>query len=592
MRRLERLLRDIDGRGYKAYKDIKGSYNFGSYILNIIKVQGDPFASPSLLSCEIDLVKEGYSKNLYDTPSRKLAFEDYFLRKLGQAIKSAGGSRGAREERSSREETETRGGRDHRGNRYGRPERGMGSGKSGNMSILKVGQEIIKRSAVEISGDKLTFRFYLGLPARGRTVLGREAKTLLFDKVRGIYEGITIKNINKRQLERHVEVNERSDMIRRAMEAEGLISFIGEGSILARKSSVDDRPMADAVRFSSPGNMLVKLELEDGSTVEGMGIKRGITTITGGGFHGKSTLLNAIEKGVYNHIPGDGRELVITTYDAVKIRAEDGRSIEKSDISTFINNLPHKKDTKSFTSENASGSTSQACNIMEAVELGAKLLLIDEDTSATNFMVRDRKIQELISHEKEPITPFIEKVGSLRKQLDVSTIIVVGGLGDYFSVSDNVLMLDEYKVTDITKRAKEIDEKYRESKIIEDETRIIPGRKKLNGKKIPLLFSDKKCKIRGRDLDELSINRDVVDIRSLEQFVENGQVPFVGELLKRLFTKSSGNPGLRELLDRVEDEMKDENICHYLRAEQGSLVFTRKYEVGAVINRIRKELFL
>ncbi len=591
MRRLERLLRDIDGRGYKSYKDIKGSYNFGSYILNIIKVQGDPFASPSLLSCEIDLVKEGYSKKLYDTPSKKLAFEDYFLRKLGQSIRSTAG-KGAKEEREFREERGSREEGEQRGNRYGRPGRGMGSGKSGNISILKVGQEIIKRSAVEISGDKLTFRFYLGLPARGRTVLGREAKTLLFDKVKGIYEGITAKNINLSQLERHVKVNERSDMVRRAMAEEGLISFIGEGSILARKSSVDDRPMADAVKFKSPASMLVKLKLEDGTTVEGMGIKRGITTITGGGFHGKSTLLNAIEKGVYNHIPGDGRELVITTYDAVKIRAEDGRSIEKADISTFINNLPHKKDTKSFTSENASGSTSQACNIMEAIELGARLLLIDEDTSATNFMVRDRKIQELISHDKEPITPFIEKVGSLRKQLDVSTIIVVGGLGDYFSVSDNVLMLDEYRVTDITQRAKEIDEKYRESKIIEDETTIVPGRKKLNGKKIPLLFNDKKCKIRGRELDELSINKDVVDIRSLEQFVENGQVPFVGELLKRLFTKSNGNPDLRELLDRVEDEMKGENICHYLRAEQGSLVFTRKYEVGAVINRIRRELFL
>lgn len=592
MRRLERLLRDIDGRGYKAYKDIKGSYNFGSYILNIIKVQGDPFASPSLLSCEIDLIKEGYSKKLYDTLSKKLAFEDYFLRKLGQAIRSTAGRGGAREEREFRDERGSREDGEQRGNRYGRPGRGMGSGKSGSISILKVGQEIIKRSAVEISGDKLTFRFYLGLPARGRTVLGREAKTLLFDKVKGIYEGITAKNIHLDKLERHVKVNERSDMIRRAMEEEGLISFIGEGSILARKSSVDDRPMTDAVRFKSPGNMLVKLKLEDGTTVEGMGIKRGITTITGGGFHGKSTLLNAIEKGVYNHIPGDGRELVITTYDAVKIRAEDGRSIVKADISTFINNLPHKKDTQSFTSENASGSTSQACNIMEAIELGAKLLLIDEDTSATNFMVRDRKIQELISHDKEPITPFIEKVGSLRKQLDVSTIIVVGGLGDYFSVSDNVLMLDEYRVTDITQRAKEIDEKYRESKIIEDETTIVPGRKKLNGKKIPLLFNDKKCKIRGRDLDELSINKDVVDIRSLEQFVENGQVPFVGELLKRLFTKSNGNPDLRDLLDRVEDEMKGENICHYLRAEQGSLVFTRKYEVGAVINRIRRELFL
>lgn len=586
MKKLENLLRSIDGKSYKAYKDTKGRYDFKDYILNIIKVQGDPFASPSLLSCEIDLVKEGYSRELYSNLSRKLAFEDYFLRRLNLGIKGSG------VRSQAPEKIEDKG--NYYANKYGgrgSSER-MGSGKSGSISILKTGQEIIKRSAVDIRKDTLTFRFYVGLPARGRTVLGREAKTLLFDKVRGIYEGIKIANIDLKGLERHVRVNERSDMIREAMLGEDIITFIGEGSILARKSSVDARPMKDAVKFSSPKSLKTTLKLADGSTVEGMGIKKGITTITGGGFHGKSTLLNAIEMGVYNHIPGDGRELVITSYDAVKIRAEDGRSIEKADISTFINNLPHKKDTRSFSTENASGSTSQACNIMEAIELGSNLLLIDEDTSATNFMVRDRKIQELISHDKEPITPFIEKVGALKNQLDVSTIIVVGGLGDYFSVSDNVLMLDEYRVTDITERAKAIDEKYRDSKIIEDSRDIIPGSKKLNSKKTPLLFKDKKCKIRGRDLDELSINKDTVDIRSLEQFVENGQVPFAGELIRKIFTGLNRDTDLREILDRAEKDLKDENICNYLKGEQGSLVFARKYEVGAVINRIRRELFL
>lgn len=589
-------MKSIDGRSYKSYKDTKGRYNFGDYNLNIIKVQGDPFASPSLISCDIDLDKHGFDKNLYDTPAKKVAFEDYFLRKLGTAIGSISRVTREAEERISgddREELEDRGsrsGRDSKGNRYGASSRG--SGKSSSISILKTNQEIIKRSAVDIRGKTLTFRFYVGLPARGRTVLGKAAKTLLFDKVRIVYESITIQNINKRQLERHVDTNERSEMIRRSMDRKGLISFIGDGSILARRSSVDDRPMIGAVKFSSPSSLKVTLELEDGSLVTGMGIGRGITTITGGGFHGKSTLLNAIEKGVYNHIPLDGRELVITTYDAVKIRAEDGRSIEKTDISTFINNLPHKKDTKSFTTENASGSTSQACNIMEAIELGAKLLLIDEDTSATNFMVRDRKIQELISHDKEPITPFIEKVGSLRKQVDVSTIIVVGGLGDYFSVSDSVLMLDEYVISDITAKARAIDEKYRESKIIEDESEIQLSRKKINSEKISLLFNDKKCRIKGRELDELSINRDIVDIRSIEQFIENGQVPFIGELLKKIFIKPNKNYYLREIVDKVEEDIKNENLCNYLKAEQGNLVYARKYEVGAVINRIRKQFFL
>jgi predicted ABC-class ATPase len=560
LKNLESILKRIDGRGYKAYNDIRGTYNFNDYTLNVIKVQGDPFAGPSLLSCNIDLERYGYNKELYKDFSRKLAFEDYFLRTLGKVVRERSGIK-------------------------------VGSGKSGSISILRPGQEILKRSAVEIKDNILIFRFYMGLPARGRTVLGREAQNLIFNEVPKMVFALKTESINMGLLKKHIEVNERADKIRGKIKELDIISFVADGSVLARKSSVDDRPMTDAVKFSSPDSMRLKLILEDGFEISGMGIKKGITTITGGGFHGKSTLLNAIEKGVYNHIPKDGREYVITSYDAVKTRAEDARSIQKVDISNFIDNLPHKKDTKKFTTENSSGSTSQACNIMEALELGADTLLIDEDTSATNFMVRDRKIQELISHDKEPITPFIEKVVSMKKQKGISTIIVVGGLGDYFSVSDKILMLDEYHVVDVTERAKEIDKKYSESKVIVSSDEFIIGSRLLDYKKTPLLFSDKKCKIKARELDELLINRDPVDIRALEQLVENSQVLFIGEIIKKIFT-TQNRVTLKEALDEVEFYLKNENICHYLKCNKGNLVFSRKYEVGAAINRLRKEIFI
>ncbi len=469
--------------------------------------------------------------------------------------------------------------------------RKIGSGTSGIISILRPGQEILKRSSVDIQGRILTFRFYLGLPARGRSVLGKEAQDLIFNGTVKMAEALKKTSVDMAALKKHIEVNERADIIREEMKKMDIISFVADGSVLARKSSVDDRPMKDAVKFRSPETMKVRLMLKDGFEISGMGIKKGITTITGGGFHGKSTLLNAIEKGVHNHIPGDGREYVISSYDAVKIRAEDGRSIQKVNISNFIDNLPHKKDTKKFTTENASGSTSQACNIMEALELGADTLLIDEDTSATNFMVRDRKIQELISHDKEPITPFIEKVVSMREQKGISTIIAVGGLGDYFSVSDRVLMLDEYRVMDVTEKAKEIDTMYNESKILISSDEFVIGERVLDSKKTPLLFSDKKCKIKGRELDELLINRDSIDIRSLEQLVENGQVLFIGEVVKNFFT-SGTKVTLKEILDEMEAHLKRENICEYLKCDRGNLVFSRKYEVGAAINRLRKEIFL
>lgn len=560
LKNLENILKRIDGKGYKAYNDIRGSYKFMGYALNILRVQGDPFASPSLFSCEIDLEEYGYDKKMYNREYRKTAFEDYVLRRIGATLAE-------------------------------RKVRGSRNIKGSDLSILYPGQEILKRSAVEIKGNILTFRFYINLPARGRTVLGKEAQNLIFNEVAKMLKALKKENINTEFLKKHIEINERASMIREEIKKRDIISFVAEGAVLARKSSVDDRPMSEAVKFRSPDTMKVSLKLEDGYQIEGMGIKKGITTITGGGFHGKTTLLNAIEKGVYNHIPGDGREYVVTSYDAVKTRAEDGRSIEKVDISNFIDNLPHKKDTKKFSTENASGSTSQACNIIEALELGADTLLIDEDTSATNFMVRDRKIQELISHDKEPITPFIEKVVSMKNQRDISTIIVVGGLGDYFSVSDKVLMLDEYQVIDVTERAKEIDRRYSESKILVSSDEFRLGERVLNSKKTPLLFSDKKCKIRGRELDELSINRESVDISSLEQLVENGQVLFIGEVMKKVFTGNK-RASLKEAMDEVEIHLKKDNICEYLRCDKGDLVFSRKYEVGAAINRLRKEIFL
>ena len=185
---------------------------------------------------------------------------------------------------------------------------------------------------------------------------------------------------------------------------------------------------------------------------------RVLTLIVGGGYHGKSTLLQAIERGVYNHIYGDGREWVVTDPTAVKIRAEDGRRIENVDISSFIHNPPLNKNTEEFSTENASGSTSQAANIVEAVEAGTQLILFDEDTSATNFMIRDERMQRLVSNEKEPITPFIDRVRELYEDHNISTIMVMGGSGDYFEVADTVIMMDNYLPEDVTMDAKKIKE--------------------------------------------------------------------------------------------------------------------------------------
>ena len=209
-------------------------------------------------------------------------------------------------------------------------------------------------------------------------------------------------------------------------------------------------PMKDAVTFQSPDSMEVTMDLPHKGKIKGMGIRKGVTLIVGGGYHGKSTLLKALELGVYNHIAGDGREYVITDDSAMKLRAEDGRSIQNVDISMFIHNLPNGKDTLSFYTEDASGSTSQAANTVEAIEMGSSVFLIDEDTSATNFMIRDELMQRVVQRDVEPIIPFIDRVRELYESYGISTILVAGSCGSYFHKADTILQMNRYEPMEIT----------------------------------------------------------------------------------------------------------------------------------------------
>ena len=558
MENLRVLLTRLDGKGYKGYKEIIGIYKFHNYLLNLVRVQGDPFASPSLFEITADMRELGYSSNLYESEI-KLATEDYILRELSREF-------------------------------YKLNNNSSGSGKSGLMEIYRPSYEVIKRSAVEIMNTNISIRFYVGLPARGRKILANEAIKIIFEKIPKIIE--RVKNVNKTKLKEHIDIYIKAQEIRKYMKDNDIICFIANGSVLARRSAVDDRPMQNSVKFLSPKSLEEEIKLENGFTVKGMAIRKGVTIITGGGFHGKTTLLDAIEKGIYNHIPGDGREFVLTCEDAVKIKAENGRYINHTDISEFIKNLPDNKDTKNFFTENASGSTSQAANIVESIELGAKALLIDEDTSATNFMMRDDKIQELIPKDKEPIKPFIEKIQSFNKCDGISTILVIGGLGEYFKVADTVLMMDEYKVMDVTEKAKIISEKYN-LELKESCKKFEVKNRHLNGKICKEIIKDKKFKIKNRGLDELLFGREVIDIRSIEQLIENGQVLYIGEIINKIFNKENiEHETIKNIIESINYRIEHENIMDILFRKSGKISVARKYEIAAAINRIRKKIII
>lgn len=589
--RLRDSLRRIDRKGYKAYKDIEGTYDFGAYILSIDHVQGDPFASPSRLSLRLTRERAGFPDPLSCTRSRRIAFQDYLTRAFSFAAA-----------------------RIVRGNR--------GIGASGLIQIDRCGQEILERSSCCAGGEDIEVRFVMGLPAAGRTILGREAEEMFFGELPRIVEGtLFYKNLKASELELHVETAEDQDWMRGELRGRGLVAFVAEGSLLPRKSGVDDRPLASfggfrsggapssksgypagVVPFSAPETLKVELQPSNVGRVTGMGIPEGITLIVGGGFHGKSTLLRALERGVYNHVPGDGREYVVTREDAVKIRAEDGRSISGVDISPFISNLPFGKDTSDFSTENASGSTSQAANIMEALEAGSRLLLMDEDTSATNFMIRDRRMQALVPKEREPITPFIDRARQLHEEHGVSTVLVMGGSGDYFDVADVVIQMDSYRPLDVTSKAKELAGKFKGERAMEGGERFgrltprcpLPqsfdasrgsGRgARRDGEEV----RPAREKISAKETDTLIYGKSAVDLSCLEQLVDLSQTRAIGAAIRYAAARlMDGRATFKEVIDALWGEIEKKGLDIFFPPKVGNLASPRPLELAAAMNRMR-----
>lgn len=556
---LKNELQRIDGRGYKAYKDLQGQYDFNDYVLSIDHVQGDPFASPSRIRVIISKGKANFPKNLIEENYKKIAVSDFLTRLFYLNI-----------------------------NKYS--EKIFGSGKSGLITISRCPQEILERTSIVINEDNIEARFYVGFPAKGRTVLAKELEKILYNVIPSIVENTLIyENINKVKIIDRVKLVEDQEYIRNQLKKKDLIAFIANGSILPRESGVSQRPLKNSIPFKSPNSLEVEIKLPNKGLIKGMGIKKGVTLIVGGGYHGKSTLLNALELGVYNHIEGDGREFVITDDSAVKVRAEDGRSIKNTDISLFIDNLPNGKDTVKFTTENASGSTSQAANIVEAIEAKSKVLLIDEDTSATNFMIRDDLMQRLVFKEKEPITPFIEIVKPLYNQKDISTILVIGSSGDYFDVADTVIQMDNYETKDATREAKALMRGEINKRIKEKDISInIRLNRKLQKGNIESTYKGVKIKTMG--LSNISINNENIDLRAVEQVVDNEQLNAIGAIMKWIEDNlMDKNLSLEEVVNEAYSEIKINGLISIdkIKGGSGSLALPRKQEIMASYNRFR-----
>ena len=572
---LRQQLRSINRKSYPAYKGLKGLYHFGNYILSIDHVQGDPFASPSHVSIQISHRDTGFPVEYYKDTLTGTTLCDYLTRQFEKQV-----------------------------SQYSF--RAKGSGKSGLLTASHCGQEILSRTACEITEKGITARFFVGFPANGRTINATELEKILFDFLPVcIQKSFFYSSLNAKELQNYIELAEDQEFIRQTLPAKNLCALIADGSILPRESGISSRPMKASIPFTSPDSLRISINLPHKGKITGMGIPKGITLIVGGGYHGKSTLLNALELGVYNHIPGDGREYVITDATAVKLRSEDGRFIKDVDISMFINDLPNKKDTRCFSTLDASGSTSQAAGIVESMEAGSHLFLLDEDTSATNFMVRDAFMQQVIQREKEPITPFLERAEDLYKKAGISTILVAGSSGAFFHIADTIIQMDNYVPKDITASVKKLCSQYPlpavsvtdfqlphshriMSRPAESSKRLIHnsrGNHSDSGAAKP-----ERLKTRISGTDGFSLGRQEIDLRYTEQLIDAEQTAALGLLLKYAVEHlADGRRTLPEIVQFLWKNLSLHGLSFFTENQKISCGYAtpRIQEIYACLNRYR-----
>lgn len=591
---LRRAIRAIDRRGYPACKALKGAYRFDSFTLVIDHVQGDPFAAPSSLHVEVAHKEAGFPHALRAARCQRIALADYLTRQFTAALDRASF-------------------------------KAKGSGKSGLLATTRCGQEVLERSACDVGADAIVARFHAGFPAFGRSVNAEGLELMLLDLLpRCVERALFYRSLNAERVAQAVHLAEDQEALRGMLREEGLVAFVADGAVLPRESGVSDKPLRGAVPFASPETLRRTFELPHAGAVSGMAVERGVTLIVGGGYHGKSTLLGALQAGVCNHVAGDGREFVLADDTAVKLRAEDGRAVRDVDIALFVNDLPNGANTTRFSTLDASGSTSQAAAVVEGLEAGARLFLVDEDTSATNFMVRDALMQKVVARDKEPITPFVERVRDLYERAGVSTVLVAGSSGAFFAVADRVIQMDCYRAFDITDRVREVCAEFAVdvgagaggvagagaagfvADVAASASAPRPFRMPRFDRAVPSLRGAadarggrhqgrqsrggrERMKVKARGCDTVTLGRVDVDVRYLEQIADAEQTMALAYLARSVLERAVGGvhtiAEAVRLADALLDERGWEPFCgSYVPC---GLARPRPQELAAVLNRYR-----
>ncbi|MDP2984713.1 MAG: ABC-ATPase domain-containing protein [Candidatus Latescibacter sp.] len=555
---LRKVLFSLDGQRIGAYRELAGEYDYGDFILTVDYIPDDPSKQSSRMRARVSLDTAKFPRDVFNTRSREIGARDFLVR----AICSTAA-------------------------RFSRPVTGI---KGGKVIIDRPGQEILENTALVLGNDCIEVRFSVDLPVKRERIPGQQAAALFIDTIpRIIRECLIFKNLDGEGLAEWIETNEDADAARLMLDGLGLAAFVADGSVLPRISFVDPRALVkDAAPFKAPDELAVTLDLPNAGKVRGMGIPKGITLVTGGGAQGKSTLLDALALGVYNHIPEDGRELVVTAEDAVGIRAEEGRRIENVDISPFFSSLERGMDTRHFSAPFASPAVSQAANIMEAVEIGTSLLIIDESTSAADIMDHDARMQELIPADQETVTTLVDILPLLKSQNKISVIIAANCAGDYLEIADTVISLNRFQPFFATTDAKRIVAEHpsgRTSRAGDFPSVIerLPLSHSLEPYKNP---SPDRSRFYGRGF--IQYGDEFIDCSKVVQLVSHSQGRSISRSIALVHRLMDSSKSLADAVEKVMERVNGVGLDTLSGRLMGDLASFRPYELAAAINRMRR----
>lgn len=567
MKDLYQKLRGFSGKKYGLYKSLtQRSWNFGDFSLDFIHVQGDPYAPPSRIRLTIPFRKLNYPKNFITNEIQGLAMADYLLRRLAR-------------EMNEREEC------------------------TSVFTITSPGQEILFRNTLCIgnfSEEKegvVEVLMGIRLPGENRLIdfyaVSDLLTRLLPDILLASLYGLSLEEQEKAY--RHIETLEIRNALLDEVLSAGFIAFIPNGAILPRASGISDLPAKEAVSFNAPKESIIEFTVR-GKTISGMGISKGITAIAGGAYHGKSTLLSALEKSVYPHIPGDGREWVVVDPSAFRVRSEEGRLVRNTRIAPLVRELPGKISTESFFTVSASGSTSEAANLLEALECGVKTILIDEDVSAVNFLIRDQRMRRLLGNEGDPLIPLIERIREFTNT-GVHFILVIGACGDFLTEADRVIVMKNYLPEEMTASAKTISSEtpYISSKGNHPPFYPFKSRafldfiKPLAPQIRPSSSVEKFVKVRLLHDNLLQVGFLQADVHYLSGFC-NGTQRYAAGLIALNLVQSAEDKTLMEVVEKVCARIEKSGFGKFPQGLSRDMTLPRAVDIAAVLLRLRTNL--